>query len=77
MLTVLSIFVIYLVGVLVALIIIAWGNTHSFGTGAYETPPEMAILSWITVFIAMIMLITYPFVFFYDWCYNKFEKSLK
>ena len=75
MLTVLSILGIYLVGVLAAIIIIAWVNAHDHKID--EVPSDWACLSWIAVFFAMFILIAYPFAFFYDWCYNKFEKSLK
>jgi hypothetical protein len=77
MLTVLSIFGIYLVGVLAALLVIAWVNTHGFGTGADEIPSVFGALSWITVCLIIIIFIAYPFSLFYDWCYYKFEKLLK
>lgn len=77
MLTVLSIFGIYIVGVLAALLVIAWVNTHGFGTGGDEIPSVVGGLSWIAVFVIIILFITYPFSLFYDWCYSKFEKLLK
>ena len=77
MLTVLSIFGIYIVGVLAALLVIAWTNTHGFGPGGDEIPSELGALSWITVFLIIIRFIVYPFSLFYDWCHNKFEKLLK
>lgn len=77
MLTVLSIFGIYIVGVIAALLVIAWVNTHGFGTGADEIPSVFGALSWITVIVIIILFIAYPFSLFYDWCYSKFEKLLK
>ena len=49
MLTVLSIFGLYIVGVLAALLVIAWINTHEFGPGGDEIPSELSALSWITI----------------------------
>ena len=77
MLTVLSIFGLYIVGVLAALLVIAWINTHGFGPVGDEIPPALGALSWITVYLIIIQFIVYPFILFYDWCHNKFEKLLK
>lgn len=82
MLTVLSIFGLYIVGVLAALLAIAWINTHGFGPGGDEIPSALGALSWITVLLIIILFaekilvilkIVYPFILFYDWCHNKFE----
>ena len=69
--TLLLIIVIYLIGVLLALVLIAWLNArHEF-----DISPELSLGSWFSIIAYMIIYVTAPFCKLYDWLYNKFERN--
>ena len=68
--TLLLIIVIYLIGLLLALVLIAWLNAkHGF-----DVSPGLSLGSWFSIIAYMIIYITAPFGL-YDWLYNKFKEG--
>ena len=69
--TLLLIIVIYLIGVLLALVLIAWLNArHGLDVG-----PGLSLGSWFPIIAYMIIYAAAPFGKLYDWLYNKFKEG--
>lgn len=62
---------IYFIGVLLALVLIAWANAR-YG---FDISPELSLGSWFSIIAYMIIYATSPFGKFYDWLYNKFKEG--
>jgi hypothetical protein len=60
---------IYIIGVLVAICIAAYINAQSDSRGI---PASMCALSWVFIFVIILMSIAYPFALLYDKLYDKF-----
>lgn len=62
---------IYFIGVLLALVLIAWLNAK------WETDmmPELSLLSWIIVAYIVFVIVTSPLGKLYYWLYNKFKEG--
>ena len=69
--TLLLIIVIYLIGVLLALVLIAWLNARH----GFDINPELSLGSCFAIIAYMIIYVTAPFGKLYDWLYNKFEEG--
>ena len=75
MLTVVTILGVYLLGVVISIVAIAWVNSDSrYGEGI---TPISSALSWITIFALLVMVLAYPFSIFYNWCLDKFDSRGK
>lgn len=64
---------IYFIGVLLALVLIAWLNARH----GFDFSPELSLGSWFSIIAYMIIYATAPFGKLYDWLYNKFERHEK
>lgn len=64
---------IYFIGVLLALVLIAWLNAK-YG---FDICPELSLGSWFSIIAYIIIYATAPFGKLYDWLYNKFERHEK
>lgn len=60
----------YFIGVIVALIVIAWFNAKLDA----EIYQEVSIMSWAIAAVLLLVIFTAPLGYFYDWIYNKFKK---
>ena len=69
--TLLLIIVIYLIGLLLALVLIAWLNARH----GFDISPELSLGSWFSIIAFMIIYITAPFGKLYDWLYDKFKEG--
>ena len=65
---------IYISGVVVAVVLIAWYNAIHKDD---ECPVLAVGLSWVAALMLFMVLLTMGLVKFYDWTYNKFSKKLK
>jgi NADH:ubiquinone oxidoreductase subunit 6 (subunit J) len=71
--------VVYIIGVFVALMFIAWYNTHE---NEEELDKELAFGSWVMIFgwiLLVILAVIFPHLekainITYDWFYKKFKK---
>lgn len=72
MLTVLSIIGVYIIGVVVSIVMVAYVNAK---INKFDVIPAGAcLLSWLLIALLLITYLFYPFELFYDWCYSKFNK---
>lgn len=62
---------IYFIGVLLALVLIAWLNARH----GFDISPELSLGSWFSIIAYMIFYVTAPLSKLYDWLYNKFEEG--
>lgn len=68
--TFLLVLLIYYIGVLISLIIIAWVNAKF---DAYINQ-EVSFMSWAVVLAFLMSLLVIPLEPFYNWIYNKIKK---
>ena len=69
----LILFVIYIIGVFLALFMIAWLNVKH----DYDYIPELSLLSWIFVIVTIFIIVTSPLYNLYCWICNKLENMNK
>lgn len=62
---------IYFIGVLLALVLIAWLNARH----GFDICPELSLGSWFSIIAYIIIYATAPFGKLYDWLYNKFKEG--
>lgn len=62
---------IYFIGVLLALVLIAWLNARL----GFDFSPELSLGSWFSIIAYVIIYVTAPFGKLYDWLYNKFKEG--
>ena len=69
----LTLFIIYIIGVFLALFMIAWLNVkHN-----YDYIPELSLLSWIFVIVTIFIIVTSPLYNLYCLIFNKNENKNK
>ena len=69
----LILFLIYIIGVFLALFMIAWLNVKH----DYDYIPEFSLLSWIFVIVTIFIIVTSPLYNLYCWLCNKLENTNK
>lgn len=65
---------IYIVGVILSMIIIAYINAHvdKYSHNSENIEPIACLSSWLFILIILILIVAYPFMLWYDKLYNWF-----